>query len=74
MPLEFRLVLCMLVGALAGSLVNFGIYEFAWNRRRFSPWSRAPKELSPRTWADRIPILGWLLLRREAAFHGRGFW
>ncbi|NIL97776.1 MAG: prepilin peptidase, partial [Planctomycetales bacterium] len=74
LPLEFRLALCMLAGALAGSLVNFGIYQFAWNRRPISPWSRPAQQLLVRTWADCIPIVGWLRLRREADFHGRGFW
>lgn len=74
MPLEFRLAICMFLGALAASLANFGIYRFAWNKRLVSPWSPAPKGAGPRTWADRIPILGWLFLRREVAFHGSGFW
>ncbi len=74
LPLEFRLAVCMLVGALAGSLVNFGIYQFSWQPRPISPWGRRPAGLPPRQVADRIPILGWLWLRREADVHGRGFW
>lgn len=27
-----------------------------------------------RRWYDRIPLVGWLSLRRESPLHGRGFW
>ena len=27
-----------------------------------------------RRWSDRLPVIGWLGLRREAALHGAGFW
>lgn len=30
--------------------------------------------IAPRTWADRIPLIGWLRLRRETPQHGRAFW
>lgn len=38
-----------------------------------------PKEWSgkwweDRSWADRIPVLGWFRLRRESRIHGTGFW
>jgi prepilin signal peptidase PulO-like enzyme (type II secretory pathway) len=38
------------------------------------PQSRARTGPPPRRWFDRVPIFGWLGLRREASTHGRGFW
>ena len=73
-PLELRLALVFLIGACLGSLVNWAIYALAWHSRPISPWSRGPIDAPPRRRADRIPILGWLGLRREAHVHGRGFW
>jgi prepilin signal peptidase PulO-like enzyme (type II secretory pathway) len=73
-PPALRLILVFLVGACAGSLVNWAIYALAWNPRPISPWSRQPLDGPARRRADRYPILGWLGLRREAQLHGRGFW
>jgi prepilin signal peptidase PulO-like enzyme (type II secretory pathway) len=69
-----KLLLLFAFGACAGSLVNLGVYRLAWRRRAISPWSRPPDGAPPRRPADRLPIFGWLGLRREAALHGRGFW
>lgn len=68
------LILLFVIGACLGALVNLSIYRLAYLRRRISPWSRTRGELPPRTWLDRIPIYGWWPLRREAKFHGAGFW
>ena len=73
-PLEFRLLGCFLLGATVASFLNLAIYRLAWNSRRWSPWSAPPEGVSPRTWADRIPIIGWLRLRRDAPVVGIAFW
>jgi leader peptidase (prepilin peptidase)/N-methyltransferase len=62
------------VGVCLGSVVNWAIYSLAWNWRPVSPWSPPHADAGPRRTADRLPIFGWLSLRREAAVHGRGFW
>lgn len=62
------------LGALVCGFLNLAIYRLAWFPRSISPWSPPPEGASPRRWSDRIPIVGWLGLRREAAIHGRGFW
>ena len=62
------------VGALVGGFLNLGVYRLAWHRRRISPWWEGPEEAGPRRWYDRLPIVGWLSLRREWGIHGRGFW
>jgi leader peptidase (prepilin peptidase)/N-methyltransferase len=74
LPLSVRLLAVGLMGMVLGSLVNWAIYRLAWNRRDISPWGPKPSGAAPRGWADRIPVLGWLWLRREHQLHGRGFW
>ena len=68
------LFILFLLGLCAGGQVNLAVYRFAWNRRWISPWSATPADISARTWADCLPIVGWILLRREVKHHGRGFW
>ncbi len=74
MPLELRLAVLAVTGACLGSVVNWAVYRLAWNPRRITPLGPAPSPALPRRPSDRIPILGWLWLRREATVHGRGFW
>jgi leader peptidase (prepilin peptidase) / N-methyltransferase len=63
------------VGALCiGTLINWAIYEFSYDSLHLSPWSTAREGLPPRTWRDRLPLIGWLRLRREAHLHGQWFW
>ena len=78
-PLESALLLCFLLGSLIASFLNLAIYRLAWHPRAISPWSRLPKNLlsesvTPRTLLDRIPIVGWLRLRRESHIWGTIFW
>lgn len=68
------LIVAFLLGALAASLANAATYEWAWNRRRLSPWQPTPEGVAPRGWIDCLPIVGWLRLRRDAGTLGRGFW
>jgi len=72
MPL--RLLGLFLIGACLGAAINLGIYRLAYLRRRISPWSRTRGRLPARGLLDRVPIVGWWNLRREAKIHGRGFW
>ena len=73
-PLELRLALVFVLGACVGGAVNLAIYRLAWYARPISPWSRPDPSAPPRRFWDRLPILGWLGLRREANLHGPGFW
>lgn len=63
-----------LIGAAAGSAVNLAVYRLAWFQRSLSPWSAPLENAPPRKWTDRIPVYGWLGMRREASLHGAGFW
>jgi len=72
--MEVRLAALLVAGACLGSLVNLAVYRLGWRRRAISPWSRPDTAAPPRRPFDRVPIFGWLTLRREAALHGAGFW
>jgi len=73
LPLPLRLTVLFVVGLFFAGGINLAIYQLAWNRRSISPWSRGP-EGTRRSWPDRLPLLGWLRLRRESHLHGRVFW
>ncbi|MCE5268569.1 MAG: A24 family peptidase [Planctomycetaceae bacterium] len=74
LPLTLQLVVVFILGTLGGAAVNWAAYYLAWNRRPISPWS-APDPSAPKRHAwDRLPVIGWLGLRREVALHGPGFW
>src|SRR6478735_3050149 len=72
--LSLRLLGVFIVGVCLGSFVNWAIYTLAWTPRPISPWSRLPVDFVARRPSDRVPIFGWLSLRRESPIHGRGFW
>ncbi|MEM9186640.1 MAG: A24 family peptidase [Planctomycetota bacterium] len=72
--LPLRLAALFVVSAGVASLLNAAVYAWAWERRLVSPWQPAAAGASPRTRLDRIPIVGWLRLRRDAPVLGRGFW
>ncbi len=73
-PLEVRLIVLFILGACVGGAVNWAIYSLAWYPRPISPWSRPDPNTPPRRIWDRLPIFGWLGLRRESSLHGAGFW
>ena len=73
-PFEFRLAGLFLIGICAGAVVNLAVYRLAWDPRSISPWSRPSAGAPPRRADDRIPLFGWIGLRREADLHGSGFW
>ena len=74
-PLPLQLLIVGLAGLGLGAMVNWATYRFAWfNPREISPWGATPNDAPTRRWSDRLPVLGWLGLRREHPLHGRGFW
>ncbi|MGD0655462.1 MAG: A24 family peptidase [Thermoguttaceae bacterium] len=73
-PMEVRLILLFAAGTAFGALANLAVYGLAWNPRPISPWMRPHPSAPARRWSDRLPIFGWLGLRREAPLHGSGFW
>ena len=74
LPLPLRMVVVGLLGTMLGAVVNWATYRLAWNNRDISPWGPKSKKAPPRQATDRIPVLGWLGLRRETNVHGAGFW
>ncbi len=74
LPLEVKLGFWFFVGIGLGGQVNRGIYRLAWNTRHVGPWTPPLPHAPPRHWSDKLPVVGWLGLQREAALHGRGYW
>ncbi len=72
--LALQLIAVFVGGACLGSFVNWAIYSLAWTPRPISPWTRLPLEFAPRRPLDRVPIFGWLSLKRKAPIHGTAFW
>ncbi len=73
--LPLPILILTLAGALIGAFVNWAIYSWTYFLKRpFSPWMTTAESASRRNWTDRIPIAGWILLRRDAAAFGNGFW
>ncbi|HEY2881033.1 MAG TPA: A24 family peptidase [Pirellulales bacterium] len=68
------LLALLFFGTCLGAMVNLGIYRLAYFRQRISPWCRTRNELLPRSWTDRIPVIGWWSLRQEEKYFGAGFW
>ncbi len=73
-PMQARLVVVFVLGVCLGAAANWATYRLAWNRRAIGPWSPPDPSAPPRRFSDRLPVIGWLGLRREAALHGTGFW
>ncbi len=67
-------MLLFCLGVCAAAFANYCVDVFGWTRRYRSPWRRFPRALqaeSPvRSWATRVPILGWLLLAKLALRYG----
>jgi leader peptidase (prepilin peptidase) / N-methyltransferase len=72
--LPLRLLLLFAFGLALGGQVNHLIYRLAHHSRPISPWQRRAASAPPRTWFDRLPLLGWWTLRRERDLHGPWFW
>jgi leader peptidase (prepilin peptidase) / N-methyltransferase len=73
-PLPTALALAFVGGVIAGALVNWAVYGFAWNHRAISPWGPRDEQASARRPTDRVPIIGWWGLRRDESIHGPRFW
>lgn len=74
LPPAVRFMLLAVIGLVAGSFINAGIYALAWFSRPISPWQRPHASAPPRRWSDFLPVIGWFGLARESQLHGRGFW
>jgi leader peptidase (prepilin peptidase)/N-methyltransferase len=73
-PLFWGLLLASVAGLIAGAFVNWAAYTLAWNQRPISPWAAAHPAAPRRRASDRLPLWGWIGLRREREIHGTGFW
>ncbi len=73
-PLPVRYTLLGLVGIISGAFANHVIYSHAHQPRAIAPWAPPDEKAATRSWSDRLPLIGWLGLRRESQLHGSGFW
>ncbi len=74
LPLTLRLLLLSVAGLVLGAIANHAIYRYAWYWRSIGPWGAPHRDAVDRKWTDRIPVWGWLGLRRESPIHGSGYW
>ncbi len=86
LPQPLMLVVLAILGVLLGAVANHVITTWCWFPRPISPWVRLgdwkwddehrvlAETLPPRSILDRVPLLGWLRMRRESTLHGSGFW
>lgn len=86
LPLIATTVLLAVFGLVCGAIANFVITTLCWEPRPISPWvnlsawpldddrRRIAEALPSRSFLDRVPVLGWIGMRREAPLHGAGFW
>jgi len=74
LPLVLRQILIGLTALVVATQINRAIDRFAFGSPGCDAWSPAPSEMPRRHWSDRLPIIGWWFLRREAEHHGRWFW
>lgn len=73
-PLPVRLLVIFVIAAAIASLLNAAIYAWSWQKRLVSPWQQDPEDVTPRSWGDCLPVVGWLRLRVDEHALGRGFW
>jgi leader peptidase (prepilin peptidase)/N-methyltransferase len=70
-----RILILGIVGALLGAFINWAIYRWPYFlKRSISPWMKPDDESLPRKPLDRMPIVGWLGLRRDQPLFGKTFW
>ena len=74
LPLAAQIGVLAALGLVLGAWANHVIYTLCYDARPISPWVKAHDNAPPRQMTDRIPIWGWLGLRREAEVHGKWFW
>jgi prepilin signal peptidase PulO-like enzyme (type II secretory pathway) len=75
LPLDARYAALAVAGALLGGLVNLGASALSYDARPSSPWLALDVAgRAPRRWLDRLPLVGWLRLRRESDLFGRWHW
>ena len=72
--LTTRFIALAVLGSIVGGFCNYAIYGWAYFHRPISPWAPPHPDAAPRRWCDRLPIIGWLSLRRESPLHGPAFW
>ena len=74
LPIEVRCIAIALIGVIYAALVNWGIYQFSYFHHHIGPWSNTKPDNGTYSWFDRLPIVGWIRLRRFEKQFGKNFW
>lgn len=86
LPQAMTTAILAIFGLCGGAIANFVITTLCWEPRPISPWVNLAAwpldedrrliadQLPKRSLLDRIPVFGWIQLRRETSLHGTGFW
>jgi prepilin signal peptidase PulO-like enzyme (type II secretory pathway) len=72
--LPVRTLIIALIGFLYAAAANWGINQLSYFHRHIGPWSKTVPKGSQYSWLDRIPLLGWLRMRRFSDQFGKYFW
>ncbi len=72
-PVAAQAVVVFLLGTVLAAAANYFVDRFGWTPRYRSPWRRVPAgvEAPSRSWAARIPIVGWLETARLRCGNGK---
>lgn len=73
LPLVCRLAALFATGIVLGNLANRSAYALSQRAERRSSARERSDEFALR-WFDRLPLIGWVFLRRGHKQLGRGFW
>ncbi|HEX4128802.1 MAG TPA: A24 family peptidase [Pirellulales bacterium] len=71
---ELHLLATFALGLTLGTVVNWAIYSLRFEPLPTSPWSSTHPRDSHERWLDRLPLIGWLRLRRKGKLLGYEFW
>lgn len=74
LPISLRMAIVAVLALAAARFINWAICNWAYFHRRYGPWAPPPAGYPPRTARDRVPVFGWLALRREAPAVGKLYW
>lgn len=70
-----RLIVLAIAGVMIAALANHVIHRWClFGQRLVGPWGEKHSDALPGMFLDRVPIVGWWLMRRDVAVHGSGFW
>lgn len=74
LPLTVRLVLLGISGAWVGAFVNWAAAHLSFFGSRMTPWSVPSGQGQRLLWWEKLPVLGWICLKRRGHLTGTWSW